>query len=455
MGKIPLIKVNDVEQSPILINEDSSHTYYRFAFQYSALQKNRIFFEDDTVCDILLVGGGGGGAGAGETYSATSGGGGAGAVVFIKSVRMNANYDIYVGNGGAGGSSVNLTQNGKRGETTTISSITNNNSIIILSAFGGGGGKIIGDSTTDVNGGSGGGVSYNISLGGTTIPLNSIIKYNDTTGVRYGNRGGNRLGVNTTSWSSSGGGGAGAPGQNGNTTPGVLAGGNGGDGIFQATVAGINYNFVTVFGTTVHGIDNDGDATKRYFGGGGGGGGFGEAGSGGKGGGGGGRGRDGAAGNPGSLGTGGGGGGVYFNGAGGNGGTGIVLIKFAVIKSFTVTFNANGKGTGKTVTQDYNTSVSLPTLKAVGWVFGGWATNSTATTADVTAAFTMPVNGRTLHAVWTENTGGMVSFSELQAVYGGEGKISISDYRVQSGQTTPGSIITLGTHFKGKGPAPP
>jgi uncharacterized repeat protein (TIGR02543 family) len=125
------------------------------------------------------------------------------------------------------------------------------------------------------------------------------------------------------------------------------------------------------------------------------------------------------------------------------------------INSYTATFNANGKGTGTTKTQDYDTSVSLPTLKAVGYTFGGWATTNTATTADVTAAFNMPVGGRTLYAIWTENTGKKVSFSELQAVFGGSHPISMSEYRAQSGQTTANSIITLSTHLKGKGPAPP
>ena len=125
------------------------------------------------------------------------------------------------------------------------------------------------------------------------------------------------------------------------------------------------------------------------------------------------------------------------------------------IKKYTVIFNANGKGTGKDVTQDYNTSVSLPTLKAVGWVFGGWATNSTATTADVTAAFTMPVNGRTLHAVWTENANKTVSFSELKTVYGVTNQtISISEYQKYI-QKPANTLTALSGDFKGKGPAPP
>lgn len=459
MSEFPLITVNGVTQTATYLSDDTIYNYYLFAFT-NVNRTNRITFYKNTPCDILLVGGGGGGGGTTNQTSGvgnnTTGGGGAGAVVFIKSVilKKDHEYNILLGNGGTGGPANALFGSGLRGGTTSISSITENN-IIILSAFGGGGGSVpMAGRSQQIDGGSGGGAGGEIRSGGIALPNDSIIIYNGTTGVVYGNNGGNRNNVPDLRIGSSGGGGAGAPGQDGNTT-GSPAGGNGGNGIFQATVAGINYNFVTVFGTTVHGIDNDGDATKRYFGGGGGGGGFSDAGGGGKGGGGSGRGLVGEPGNAGSLNTGGGGGGVYLRGVGGNGGTGIVLIKFAVIKSFTVTFNTNGKGTNKTVIQDYNTTATFPTLKAVGWQFRGWSTTSTGTVTHNAGSVLTFLNNITYFAVWTENTGGMVSFSELQAVYGGVGKISISDYRVQSGQTTPGSIITLGTHFKGKGPAPP
>lgn len=139
-----------------------------------------------------------------------------------------------------------------------------------------------------------------------------------------------------------------------------------------------------------------------------------------------------------------------------------ILYVIWQINQYNAVFDANGKGSGKTYIQNYGTSVSLPTLKAVGWVFGGWATTNNAATADVSTAFNMPENGRTLFAVWTENANKTVSFSELQRVWdgtepavGGTNPISISEYREQSGQTGTGSIITLSSHFKGKGPAPP
>ena len=102
--------------------------------------------------------------------------------------------------------------------------------------------------------------------------------------------------------------------------------------------------------------------------------------------------------------------------------------------------------------------MALPTLKAVGYAFGGWATTSTATTADVTVAFNMPVDGRTLYAVWTENTNNIVSFSELQTVWPNSGDkiypISMSEYRTESGKAGT-TEIKLSGDLKGKGPAPP
>jgi hypothetical protein len=123
---------------------------------------------------------------------------------------------------------------------------------------------------------------------------------------------------------------------------------------------------------------------------------------------------------------------------------------------YTVTFNSNGKGTGKTVTQSVGTTVTCPILKAVGYVFGGWATSAASTTVNKAgnATFVLGAANQSFFAIWTENTNGSVSFSELQAVYDGTHPIGISEYRTQSGQTTANSQIALSANFKGKGPAP-
>jgi hypothetical protein len=124
--------------------------------------------------------------------------------------------------------------------------------------------------------------------------------------------------------------------------------------------------------------------------------------------------------------------------------------------SYTVTFDRNGKGTGKTVTQNIGTTVTCPILKAVGYVFGGWALSASSTTVNKegNATFVLGAANQSFFAIWTENTNGSVSFSELQTVYTGTHPIGISEYRTQSGQTTANSKIALSADFKGKGPAP-
>jgi len=132
------------------------------------------------------------------------------------------------------------------------------------------------------------------------------------------------------------------------------------------------------------------------------------------------------------------------------------------INSYAVTFDRNGKGVGKSVTQNYKTIVTCPTLKAVGYVFGGWATSVQNATNKIVnkvgnAQFTLGAAAENYFAIWTDNTNNTVSFSELETVFGvkGTSPISISEYRAESGQTTANSIITVSTHFKGKGVAPP
>jgi hypothetical protein len=126
------------------------------------------------------------------------------------------------------------------------------------------------------------------------------------------------------------------------------------------------------------------------------------------------------------------------------------------IIQYTVTFNNNGYGTGKTVTQNYNTTITCPTLKAVGYVFGGWATSASSTTQNKAggATFTLGAGNENYFAIWTVNTNNVVRFSELQTVYGGTNPISLSEYRTQSGQTTANSKISLSANLKGKGPVP-
>lgn len=50
----------------------------------------------------------------------------------------------------------------------------------------------------------------------------------------------------------------------------------------------------------------------------------------------------------------------------------IVPKTYAVCTSWIVSFNANGGTEVFTITQDYNTSVSLPTPTRSGYTFNGW-----------------------------------------------------------------------------------
>ena len=127
------------------------------------------------------------------------------------------------------------------------------------------------------------------------------------------------------------------------------------------------------------------------------------------------------------------------------------------LSEFTVTFNTNGKGgangTGytKEIKQNYNTIVTCPIVKAVGYVFGGWATSVISTIVDKAGndIFTLGAANQSFFAIWAVNTNG-IRFSELQSVFGGSHQISMSEYRTESGQTIANSEIRIGIHLKGK-----
>ena len=224
-----------------------------------------IYFPENTVCDILIVGGGGSGS------ANHGGGGGAGAVVFIKSVVLNSG--TYTINVGKGGSSTNFTANdisaiGNKGIDSKILF----NSSEILKAEGGGAG---GESHTTGNGGSGGSgggadgytlTTITNNSGAGTVGTSSIFTYNGTTGIKYGNVGGNRNTVVADNAGSGGsGGGAGSPGSRPSSP---YIGASGGNGVCNAIINSVTYDFSSIFGNS-YGVNNDGN-NNRYFGGGGG-----------------------------------------------------------------------------------------------------------------------------------------------------------------------------------------
>ena len=64
------------------------------------------------------------------------------------------------------------------------------------------------------------------------------------------------------------------------------------------------------------------------------------------------------------------------------------------INQYKVTFDANGGTGGKTVTQDYGTSLAAPTVTRTGYTFAGWSP---------TVPATVPAANATYTAKWTKN----------------------------------------------------
>lgn len=91
----------------------------------------------------------------------------------------------------------------------------------------------------------------------------------------------------------------------------------------------------------------------------------------------------------------------------GVGGRGAGAIADQIRKQFTVTYNANG-GTGSVaaVIVPDGTSITLDdgsNLSYTDKTFSGWATESSATEADVTSPYA-PTGDVTLYAVWVAST---------------------------------------------------
>jgi len=259
-------------------------TYY-----YHCFTNTGIFtpLQNLTVDYLIVAGGGGGGKDQG-------GGGGAGGYKYATGVSLtaNTNYTAIVGAGGTAA-------------TATNNTATNSTFNSVSATRGGAGAPADGGANTgNRNGGSGGGAGGDGSGGGGTRG----------TGISgEGFDGGTAPGYVSGQWSSGGGGGAGAVGANG-TTPG---GGPGGDGI----------NTYQIFAFTT------GTGEAGYYCGGGGGasqgggvvGAIGGIGGGGRGGNGSGFTPNGTSGLPA---TGGGGGGSALGA--GNGGSGVVIVRYAI-----------------------------------------------------------------------------------------------------------------------------
>jgi len=327
------ITMNNTPVTPTQIN--SNEYYYIFD---STTSNYNFTCTKDVKCDILMIGGGGSGG------TDRAGGGGAGACIVYKDYVMNGTYKIKVGDKGL---KVN-SGNGNNGYDSEISNLTE--STIYFRAKGGGGGGV--HIANGVNGGcGGGGGSQGNYLGGSASSLNivnsvaNISPSSTSSYVVYGNIGGRTsfpyTGSNLPEMNGAGGGGIGQGGTLSGALNAVDApqynGGKGGDGLYKATINGIDYNFKNYFGVNGK-LESD---TYYYIGGGGGGGDHstGVGGVGGKGGGG--TGGDDTVGFDAlSYGSGGGGGGGT-NKVGGDGSAGIVIIRFKLTNTTTSNSQVN------------------------------------------------------------------------------------------------------------------
>jgi len=266
-----------------IVSSDGTYWYHMFPFSGTFTPTTALS------ADILCIAGGGGGGNGSSSTSRAGGGGGAGGLVYSSSQSLTATgYTVTVGAGGTGGNNGNLSSIAG-GVLSTISA----------TAGGAGAAGSASSGTAGNNGGSGGGGIAQNGAGGTA-----------TSG--QGNNGG--IGrTNAASGGSGGGGGAGAVGANGVTSD----GGNGGAGLVTYS------SFANATQTGVNGY---------YAGGGGGAGeslgnvaGIGGVGGGGKGGG------NSTGSVAGTANTGGGGGGGTPDSVTGNaGGSGLVIIRYAI-----------------------------------------------------------------------------------------------------------------------------
>jgi hypothetical protein len=313
------VKVSATTNMTIQSGEIPNTDFKYYAFTATGSGANgtgSITFSQDTVCDVLLVGGGGGGGrGLGE------GGGSGASIVSIGYTFAVGSYNITVGTGGSGGTPQDT--NGSNGGDSSIDAL--------FVAKGGGG-------SSKAGGCSGGIGASTITTAIEPVATNTVNGIaNQSPQITssysiYGTKGGiksqNWSVNNYAHWNAPGGGGIGEVGQNStNSAP-----GRGGNGLATITLTGKSpLNLKTHFSpNSSFGVQH---TDNNYYIGGGGGGSRHDAGTQGDGGlGGGGLASISTNGTNGVQNTGSGGGGAV-NRVGGAGGSGIVIIRFAVSKS--------------------------------------------------------------------------------------------------------------------------
>ena len=273
-----------------VITTDGSYWYHAFKYSGSFTPLKNL------TADVLVVAGGGGGGG---NYGAGGGGGAGGLLTFsAQALTANTGLTCTVGAGGAAGA--NSPGNATNGGDSQFGALT-------LVKGGGGGGTYQNNGALGGSGGGGGGGDATTSGGSATSG--------------QGNAGGGGPGAGST-YTAGGGGGAGGAGTAGAATN---VGGNGGIGYYNSLTDAMGVATATGVLSSTH---------YYYAGGGGGGAGAasgpynGTAGTGGTGGGGAGA-TNSNNGTAGTANTGGGGGGTR-QGNGAAGGSGIIIVRYAV-----------------------------------------------------------------------------------------------------------------------------
>ena len=208
-----------------LLSAGEKEVYETLKFTHSEKDENQTYynynFQQETICDILIVGGGGAGG------NSMGGGGGAGGVVYTINQTLQAgNYTIGVGKGGIGkiipegtgqGTYDSRDQNGQdsfiqlNGIDVSMSMGGANQ---LLRGYGGGGGGVYHNPRTapGFNGGSGGGCSETNDNGFAINTAGSATQGNTLwDGARYvaGGKAGRQNTTTTNDYQGGGGGGAG------------------------------------------------------------------------------------------------------------------------------------------------------------------------------------------------------------------------------------------------------
>ena len=340
-----------------------------------------------TALDVLVIGGGGGGG------ARHGGGGGGGSFVQATSYPISSgstNINVVVGSGGTAGNPAVGTYVGTKGGESSFKIGANG-----LIAIGGGAG--VNGSTSDINGGSGGGAGANQTAGNaSTSTQKSLDGVSTLSGIEFGFNGASGVADPNTGtalsndfWAAGGGGGAGGAGKRptlsgseytaSNTFPdGNGSNTRGGDGGIGKVSTIISSAVATALGI------GQVSAGSAYFSGGGGGGIGADGAAGGNGGtGGGGNGTKAisSGGVAGTVSTGGGGGGSGFddispvagdvaNPPGGAGGSGLVVIRY-VPPSPTISSSATISGTttyGQTLSSTTGVWNNIPSSYNYQWL---------------------------------------------------------------------------------------